>query len=149
MVSKSVYLVVVAALSCVACRSDYRLRVEVIRNACAFREVTGGRESELIPAGSSGEFERHSDAFAGTAMTFEVTCGTTTKRYTIAGTSCEEDCRIRAETCDVESLIGETAQIDVGTSSLGSEEFYYVLRYCEFDTGQRLPREGPGPIPPD
>jgi hypothetical protein len=149
MVNRTVYLAIAGVLSCAACRDDYRLRVEVIRNACAFKEVTSGRESELIPAGISAEFERHSNSFAGTSMTFEVTCGTTTKRYTIAGTSCEEGCRIRSESCDVESLIGETAQIDVGTSGEGSEDFYYVLRYCEFDTGQRLPSIGPGPIPPD
>lgn len=137
------------AILAVGCRDDYRLRVEIVRNACAIRAVTAGRDSDVVPAGTSAEFERHSDTFSGTAMTFEVTCGTTTKRYTVPGTSCEEGCRLRSEICDVESLIGETAQIDVGTLSVGSADFHYVLRHCEFDTGQRVTSEGPGPIPAD
>lgn len=150
MVNRLIYLGVAAALSCVACRNDYRLRVEVLESGCAFREVTAGRESEIFPAGSSADFERHSDTFAGTAITIEVLCGPAPNRYTIPGTSCEAGCRIRSEICDVDSLVGESAQITVGKATLGfGSDFYYSLRYCEYDNGQRLPSEGPGAIAPD
>ena len=143
-------LAAAVALSCSACREEYRFRIEVWQSGCAFRDVTAGRESELFPAGSSAEFERHADTFAGTAMTFEVLCGPTPKRYTIAGTSCEEGCRLRSEICDVDALDGETGRFAVGQSNIGfGSDFYYSLRFCEFDNGQRLASDGPGPIPPD
>ena len=137
-------LAAAVALSCSACREEYRFRIQVWQSGCAFREVTAGRESELFPAGSSAEFERHADTFAGTAMTFEVLCGPTPKRYTIAGTSCEEGCRIRSDSCNIDLLVGEIAKVGFSTGG-----FYYTTRDCEFSNGVHQLSEGPGAIAPD
>jgi hypothetical protein len=132
------------AILAVGCRDDYRLRVEVGQSGCAFREVTTGRETAVVPAGSAAEFERHGDTFAGTAMTFEVLCGPTPKRYTIAGTSCEEGCRIRSDSCNIDLLVGEIAKVGFSTGG-----FYYTTRDCEFSNGVHQLSEGPGAIAPD
>ncbi len=136
---------VLVALIATAC-DDYRLRVEVGMSGCEFREVTAGRAGEVFIAGTMAVFERHADTFKGTAITIEVTCGADIKRYTIAGTSCEEKCKIRSNICDIDMLRGEVAKIDIGKFGVGVG---YWFQSCEFSNDTQTVSEGPGAIPPD
>ncbi len=137
-------LVLFVALSG-AC-DDYRLRVEVQASGCAFREVTAGRVSEVFAAGTTSNFERHSDAFKGTAITIEVTCGATVTRHTIDATECAEECEIRPNICNVDLLRGEIAKVEIGRNG---SAFRYIGKLCEFSNDTQLYIEGPGAIPPD
>lgn len=123
---------------------DYRLRVEVQASGCAFREVTAGRVSEVFEAGNLPIFEHHSDAFSGTAMTFEVICGADIKRFTIVGTYCEEDCKIRPNICDIDLLRGEIARVAISTDGV-----FYAQRICKNTNDIDTASFGPGAIPPD
>lgn len=77
-------------------------------------------------------------------MTFEVICGADFKRFTIAGTSCEEDCKIRPNICDVELLSGEVARVAIDRNGL-----FYGLRLCEQTNDLFRISIGPGAIPAD
>ena len=136
----SLVLLVLVATAC----DDYRLRVEVQASGCAFREVTAGRVSEVFAAGTTSNFERHSDAFKGTAMTFEVVCGADIKRFTIAGTSCEEDCKIRPNICDIDLLRGEVARVAISKDGL-----FFGLQICKNTNDIDTASIGPDAIPPD
>ncbi|MBP9085514.1 MAG: hypothetical protein KBG15_05315 [Kofleriaceae bacterium] len=113
-------------------------------SGCAYREVTAGRDGEVFVAGTTVVFERHSDAFKSTAITIEVMCGADVKRYTIAGTSCEERCILRSNICNVELLRGEVAKVDIGKFGVGVG---YWFQSCEFSNDIQTYSEGPGAIP--
>ena len=134
---------VLFALTTTAC-DDYRLRVEVGMSGCAYREVTAGRDGEVFVAGTTVVFERHSDAFKGTAITIEVICGADVKRYTIPGTACEEECKIRPNICNIDLLRGEFANINIGKYGVGLD---YWGKMCEFSNDIQTFSEGPGAIP--
>ena len=138
----SLGLFVLFAAAC----DDYRLRVEVKASGCAFREVTAGRVSEVFAVGTTSIFERHSDAFEGTAITIEVTCGADVTRYTIDASECAEECEIRPNICNIDLLRGEFAKIDIGRNG---SAFRYVGKLCEFSNDTQTYSEGSGAIPPD
>ena len=133
------------ALIATAC-DDYRLRVEVGMSGCEFREVTAGRAGEVFIAGTMAVFERHADTFKGTAIKIEVTCGADIKLYTITGTACEEECKIRPTICNLDLLHGEFAKINIGTYGVGLD---YWGKSCEFSNDTQTHSDGLGSIPPD
>jgi hypothetical protein len=122
MVKTTLLLIIAITAGLTACCDDYVfLRANAqLSLECDVKDITDGDDGPRLIKGAVGHIERRADTLKGTAIRFEVTCGTDIKHYTLKP--------ICADFCD--SCRGDKFEGEISDVNITSRGFYLNESAC-------------------